>query len=236
MQGVIDLLKGSQLHPYVDHFTVALVVVAVVVDLFASLLPTRLWLRYMAVTLMVIGAIAAAGSKVTGGWEAERVWDNLSEPAKDALRWHAEVGEYLAWIIGALTLWRLGMQFFGFIARTRAIYLIAAVIVGGSLLYQGDLGGDLVFEYGVGTALLQKVSSSPAQSPGVAQEPTPIPTVYSPPPPPAAVPNPPSPPPAAAPSAAPSSAPSVAAPIPASPPIAGSPEASPTPTANSTTL
>jgi uncharacterized membrane protein len=225
MQGVIDLLKGSQLHPYVDHFTVALVVVAIVVDLFASLLPTRLWLRYMAVTLIVIGAIAAAGSKVTGGWEAERVWDNLSEPAKDALRWHAEVGEYLAWIIGALTLWRLGMQFFGFIARTRAIYLIAAVIVGGSLLYQGDLGGDLVYEYGVGTVLLQKVTSSPAQSPGVAQAPTPIPTVYSPPPPPAA-----------APSAAPSSAPSVAAATPASPPIAASPEASPTPTANSTTL
>ncbi|MGH9206096.1 MAG: hypothetical protein ACRD1G_06020, partial [Acidimicrobiales bacterium] len=78
MQGIVELLKGWHLHPVVDHFTVALVLVGIVVDLVASLLPARLWLRYMAATLMVLGAVAAFGSYETGGWEAEWVWEHLS--------------------------------------------------------------------------------------------------------------------------------------------------------------
>ncbi len=212
MQGLVDLLKDSRLHPYVDHFTVALVIVAILIDLFASLLSTRLWLRYMAVTLMVLGAAAAIGSKFTGGWEAERVWDSLSGSTKDALRWHAEIGDYLAPILSVLALWRVALQFFGFLARTRFIYLIVAVLAGGGLLYQGDLGGDLVYEYGVGTALMSTPSPTPAAS--SAQVPTPIPTVYVPPPP-------------AVPTTAPSPAPAASA-VP-SPPVAVPPVLIPSP-------
>ncbi len=236
MQSVVEFLKDAHLHPFVDHFTVSLVLVAILIDLVASLLPSRGWLRYMALTLIVLGAAAAAGSKVTGGWEAERVWDTLSGAQKDALRSHAEFGEYLAWALGGLAVWRLGLQFIDYLARTRAIYLIVAVIGGGAILYQGDTGGDLVYELGIGTALSGKETPAPVQSP--VSTPTAVPTVYVPPPPPAspaaspAVPT-------TVPSAAPSPAASAAAmPSPAASPAAGSPEPAPSasPAAKSTSL
>jgi uncharacterized membrane protein len=234
MQGVVDLLKGWRLHPVVDHFTVALVLVAILADLVASLMPLRSWLRNMAVSLMVLGALAAIGSKFTGGWEAERVWETLSPSTKDALHWHAEVGSYLAPIVSTLAVWRLGLQFFGFVSRTRFVYLIVAVVAGGAMLYQGDLGGDLVYEYGIGTKPPEQ--AAPAQSSGSAEVPTPIPTVFVPPPTPAAPTTVPSPAPAA--SAAPS--PPVAVPpvvIPS--PAIASPAPSPAPSSpgsKSTTL
>jgi uncharacterized membrane protein len=182
MQGVVELLKGWQLHPVVDHFTVALVLVGIVVDLVASLMPLRLWVRYMAVTLMVLGALAAFGSNITGGWEAERVWEHVSGPAKDTLKTHAELGDILPWVFGVLALWRVGVEFIGFLSRTRFIYLLAAIAAGGVILYQGALGGDLVYDYGVGTALMTAETPTPAASPTVIeQQPAAIPTVYVPP-------------------------------------------------------
>ena len=188
MQGVVEFLKGWQLHPVVDHFTVALLVVGIVIDLVASLAPSRLWLRSMAATLMVLGAAAAAASNLTGGWEADRVWDNLTGPAKELLKKHAELGGILPWVVGGLAVWRLGIQFIGFLARTRLLYLFVAIVAGGAILYQGALGGDLVYDYGVGTALMNKAAPSPAAAPTVSESPVPIPTVYVPPPTPAVAP------------------------------------------------
>ena len=186
MQSLIDMLKAWQLHPVADHFTVALVLVAILIDLGGSLFSSRLWLRNMAVTLMVFAAIAAFASNVTGGWEADRVWDSVNGQGKDVLKRHAELGDYLPWIIGGLAVWRLGVQFLGFLSGLRPIYLLAAVIVGGVVIYQGSLGGELVYTYGVGTALLPSPNASPsgaaaAASPeATASAATPIPTVYAP--------------------------------------------------------
>jgi uncharacterized membrane protein len=180
MQGFVEFLKGWQLHPVVDHFTVSLIIIAVVMDLVGSLAPTRLWIRYMAATLMVFGAIAAAGSNLTGGWEADRVWDHLTGPAKEVLAVHAKLGDILPWVFGILAVWRVGLQFAGFLARTRFVYLFAAVVAGGAILYQGSEGGELVYDYGVGTALMTRETPSPAASAGASEQPAPIPTVYVP--------------------------------------------------------
>jgi uncharacterized membrane protein len=193
MQPLIDTLKAWQLHPFVDHFTVSLIVVAVLAEIVASLIPSRLWLRYMALTLLILGTLAAFGSQLTGGWEAERVWDSLSEPGKALLRRHGWWGHWLPYIFAALALWRILLQFVGFVARTRPIYLIVAIIGVGLILYQGSLGGDLVYDYGTGTALLQ--AATPIASPSVMPAPppmsaSPIPTVFVPTPTPIAAPTP----------------------------------------------
>jgi uncharacterized membrane protein len=219
MQALIDSLKAWQLHPFVDHFTVTLIVVAVLADLAASILPSRLWLRYMALTLLVVGALAAFGSRYTGGWEADRVWDSVTGPGKDLLRRHARWGDRLPYVFAALAVWRILLQFVGFVARSRPIYLVVAVIAAGLVLYQGFLGGDLVYDYGVGTALMQ--AATPMASPSVAPGPppmsaSPIPTVFVP-----------TPTPVAAPTPAATASGTSAIPTPASPPA--SQEASPAP-------
>jgi uncharacterized membrane protein len=224
MQALIDTLKAWQLHPFVDHFTVSLIVVAVLVDIVASILPSRLWLRYMALTLLVLGTLAAFGSQVTGGWEADRVWDSLSEPGKALLRRHGWWGHWLPYVFAVVALWRILLQFVGFAARTRPIYVIVAIIIAGLVLYQGFLGGNLVYDYGTGTALLQ--AATPIASPSVVPAPppmsaSPIPTVFVPTPTPISAPTPA----AAAPTGTPTPMASSAAPE----------EASPTPSSDSST-
>lgn len=225
MQSLIDMLKAWQLHPVADHFTVALVLVAILIDLGGSLFSSRLWLRNMAATLIVFAAIAAFASNVTGGWEADRVWDSVNGPGKDVLKRHAELGDYLPWIIGGLAVWRLGVQFLGFISGTRPLYLLAALAVGGVIIYQGHLGGELVYTYGVGTELLPSPNASPSGAAAASPEATesaatPIPTVYAP----SATPTPEGLAPSPSMTSSPISSPPAAAPLPSSPP---SPEASP---------
>ena len=178
MQPLIHTLKLMQLHPFVDHFTVALIVIGVLTDLVASLFPSRLWMRYMALTLMILGAGAAACSNITGGWEADRVWNNVQGPAKDVLHTHAELGDILPWVFGGLALWRLGVQFLGFLHGSRPLYLIAAVVGLCAIIYQGYKGGELVYDYGVGTAMMpMPAAATPESTPTPIETPAPSPSV-----------------------------------------------------------
>jgi uncharacterized membrane protein len=170
MQSVIDYLKLWQPHPFVNHFTVALILLGIVTDLVGSIFAARLWIRYMALSLMILGAMAAAGSYVTGGWEAGRVWDLVNGPGKTVLERHAWWGNILPWIFAGLALWRVTLQFIGFIAVSRPIYLLAAIIAGALIVYQGHLGATMAYDYGIGTALLagsQTTISSPLPSPAM---------------------------------------------------------------------
>ena len=171
MDSVVKFLQPWQLHPIVDHFTIGLLIVAVLIDLVASAAPTRIWLRYTALLLLILGALAAAASYFTGDMEADRIWNALGPPAKDVLKTHAELGEYLAITFGILAVWRILIQGFGFMAGSRAIYLIVAVVAIVTLGYSGHLGGVLVYDYGAGTALMAAApvpsqSASPSPAPG----------------------------------------------------------------------
>jgi uncharacterized membrane protein len=179
MDSVVKFLQPYQLHPAVDHFSVALLIVAVLIDLVASASPTRLWLRYTALLLIVLGAIACGASFLTGGMEADRIWDALGPPAREVLQRHGLLGKWLAITFGVLAVWRIMIQAFGFMAGSRAIYIIVAFLSIVMLGYQAHLGGVLVYDYGAGTALMASAPvPSEVQSP--ASEPTssgPLPTV-----------------------------------------------------------
>jgi len=179
MESVVKFLQPYQLHPQVDHFSVALLIVAVLIDLIASRAPDRIWLRYTALLLMILGAIAAGASFLTGDAEADRIWNALGQPAKDVLKTHAELGEYLAITFGVLAVWRILIQVAGFMAGSRAIYLIVAIVAIGVLGYQSHLGGVLVYDYGAGTALMAAAPvPSETASPGAASTSSaPLPTV-----------------------------------------------------------
>ena len=171
MDSVVKFLQPWHLHPVVDHFTIGLLIVAVLIDLVASAAPTRIWLQYTALLLIVLGALAAGASFFTGGMEAERIWNALGPPARDVLKTHDELGDYLAITFGILAVWRILIQGFGFMAGSRAIYLIVAFVAIVVLGYQGHLGGVLVYDYGAGTAPMAAApvpseNASPSPSPG----------------------------------------------------------------------
>ena len=69
MDQVVKILQPYQLHPVADHFSVALLFVAVLIDLVASMSPTRIWLRYTALTLMILGALAGNPDAPQFGFE-----------------------------------------------------------------------------------------------------------------------------------------------------------------------
>jgi uncharacterized membrane protein len=216
MDSVVKFLQPYQLHPVVDHFSVALLFTAVLIDLVAGSAPNRIWLRYTAVLLMILGALAAGGSYLTGDMEADRIWDALGPPAKEVLKRHAMLGEYLAIGFGVLAVFRIGIQAFGFMAGLRPLYLIVALVGLGALGYSAHLGGVLVYDYGAGTALMAS-APVPSENATPATVPTssgPLPTV-SVPTPEASASAPPVPPPT---TAAPAS--SIASPSPASVPTA----------------
>jgi uncharacterized membrane protein len=183
MQGLLETIQKWHVHPAVDHFTVAILILAVLTDLFASMFSTRLWMRYAALALMIVGTAAAWGSNVTGGWEADRVWKAVKDaggPAYDTLHRHAELGDYLPWVFLVLAVWRIGVQLFGFMAGTRGLYLLVAILAAVAIAYQGYLGGRLVYEYGIGTAIYGVGSTAAAPQPQATGPATPIPTVYVP--------------------------------------------------------
>jgi uncharacterized membrane protein len=161
MEKIVEFLTRLDLHPVVDHFTIGLLVVGVLIDLVASRASSRIWLRYTALLLMILGAIAAGVSYYTGGLEADRVWNAMSAPAKEVLHRHATLGTYMAVVFGVLAVWRILIEGVGFFGGSRMVYLIFAVISASILLYIGSLGGKMVYEYGVGTALM-----NPAPTPG----------------------------------------------------------------------
>jgi len=175
LDSVVKFLQPYQLHPVVDHFSVALLMTAVLIDLIGSVAPNRIWIRYTALTLMILGAIAAGASFFTGDMEADRIWNALGQPAKDVLKTHAELGEYLAITFGILAIWRILIQAAGFMAGTRMIYLIVAILAIVTLGYSAHLGGELVYDYGAGTALM-----AAAPIPSEAASPAPAPASTSP--------------------------------------------------------
>lgn len=231
-------LAKLQLHPVADHFTVALLFVGVAIDLISNLAPSRAWIRYMALTLMILGALAAGASYATGDMETDRIWDALGPPARQVLKWHATLGVYLAITFGVLALWRILIESFGFMAGSRGFYQLVAILAILTLSYSAHLGGKLVYEYGAGTALMAaqpapSEASSPAAEPSssgpmaTVSVPTPIP---APAPPAEAAPAEPKP--SSSPTASSPAAP--AGPVPAHPAPSASPAAMPGPSAKPT--
>lgn len=186
MDKISEQLVRWHVHPIIDHFTIALLVVALLIDIVASILSERLWLRYMALTLMVLGATSAATSWFTGGGEARATFKYLSPAGRAVLHIHSQLGNALAVTFAVLALWRILIQALGFMARTRQVYLALAFLAVVALGYQGWLGGKLVYGFGAGTQLLLSGAQGPAAAetapavPKVAPLPSAIPTVYVP--------------------------------------------------------
>ncbi len=174
-----QLVSTYHLHPIVDHFTIALLTFGIAAELLAAaaillsrgragVLSTASGrLRSTSLILMIGGAAASVLSYFSGDAEADRLWDTMSPAAQQILSSsdgahaylsHAVLGQYLMYAFLVLAVWRVMLELSRRLERTRAAFLVAALIAAGALLYQGKTGGELVYDHGVGA------SSSAAQA------------------------------------------------------------------------
>jgi uncharacterized membrane protein len=110
---------------------------------------------------MIGGAAASVLSYFSGDAEADRLWDTMSPAAQQILSAsdgaraylsHAVLGQYLMYAFLVLAVWRVMLELSRRLERTRAAFIVAALIAAGALLYQGKTGGELVYEHGVGAS------------------------------------------------------------------------------------
>jgi uncharacterized membrane protein len=181
---VEDVTARFHLHPVIDHFTIALLAVGVLVDALSSVIaalsgnrpalfgPLSERLRRTALPLLMLGTLCVILSRLTGESDAVRVWETMSPPARGILLStvgtgqflsHAVLGTYLMYAFTALAVWRVLLEASTALKRSRIAYLLIGLLAVGALLYQGKTGGELVYDYGVGTSHTQN-SMRPAAS------------------------------------------------------------------------
>jgi uncharacterized membrane protein len=182
---VAQLVGTYHLHPIVDHFTIALLTVGVAAELLsaAAILLSRGrmgflagWgqkLRSTSLFLMIGGAAAGVLSYFSGDAEADRLWDTISPAAQQILLSsngpdylsHAVLGQRLMYAFLILAAWRVMFELSNRLRRTRVVFLFAAIVAAGALLYQGKTGGELVYEHGVGMAPMTGKAAQIGQPP-----------------------------------------------------------------------
>ena len=180
-----QLVKTYHLHPIVDHFTIALLTFGVAAELLsaAAILLSRgrvgflaVWgqkLRSTSLLLMIGGAAASVLSYFSGDAEADRLWDTISPAAQQILLSsngpdylsHAVLGQRLMYAFLILAAWRVMLELSNRLRRTRVVFLFAAIVAAGALLYQGKTGGELVYENGVGMAPMTGKAAQIGQPP-----------------------------------------------------------------------
>ena len=141
------------LHPAFVHFPIALVVFSFLADALGRL-SSKVSLRaagfWSLIAALVFGAITAA----TGYYDMIRTRGVLGDTFR-YVDFHMDVGFVLIGAVVVLTAWR----WFVYARRDRfpgILYLVAAFLVMGLVLFQGWYGGEMVYTQGAGVAAVGK--------------------------------------------------------------------------------
>ncbi len=151
-------------HPIVVHFTVALLVLSVVVHAASRLLPNgdlRAEAQVFARWSLWLGTGFAVATVVTG-WLAYNsvTHDDASHAAMLVHRNWALASLLVFLVVTSWSLWRYRGE-----RQPGAMFVLVLLVAGGSLLTTAWRGGELVFRYGLGVMALPQQATSPAQLP-----------------------------------------------------------------------
>ena len=146
---------APNIHPLIIHFPIALLLVALVVDLSALIFRKADWLKKSAVGLYVLGALGTFAAYLTGKQAADVV--SFPSASYPVISRHADLALYTTIFFGLYALVRLFLFW-----RKRdsgqvvALLLFLIAAAGYGLVQQtAEKGGMLVFRYGVGTQALK---------------------------------------------------------------------------------
>ena len=143
----------APLHPAFVHFPIALVVFSFLADLLGRLF-NRASLRAAGFWALIAALIFGAVTAATGYLDMVRTRSVLGDTYR-YVDFHLDVGLILVGAVVVLTAWR----WFVYARRDRPvgfIYLVAAVLVMGLVLFQGWYGGEMVYSQGAGVAATGK--------------------------------------------------------------------------------
>ena len=141
------------LHPAFVHFPIALVVFSFLADVLGRLF-NKTSLRAAAFWSLIGALVFGAITATTGYYDMVRTRDVLGDTFR-YVDFHLDVGLILVGAVIVLTAWR----WFVYARRDRypgVVYLIAAFLVMGLVLFQGWYGGEMVYTQGAGVAAVGK--------------------------------------------------------------------------------
>ena len=143
-----------RLHAALNDLPVALLLVAVLLDLLA-VVTKRQSFRQMGVWTMLVGTIGGAVAVLSGLQAEEHI--SHGEAVHRVMETHEQLGLITLGVFGVLTLWRIVREHrMG--ATERALSLVLSIGGVGALVATGVYGGKLVFEHaaGIPTEVLQR--------------------------------------------------------------------------------
>jgi uncharacterized membrane protein len=138
---------ASELHPFVVHFAVGLLLTAPICDVIGLLLrrePLLLAGKWMT----IIGAIAAVLSMFTGIWAHDSLGAH-SAAGEALLHLHQALGFVVAALSGPLALWRIFVKP-ALPLRLRTVYLAFMFANGVAVTVEATLGTTIVYAHGLG--------------------------------------------------------------------------------------
>jgi len=145
---------APNIHPMLVHFPIAILLLAVFMDLVNFFVPDDWWDDTKTTLLYGVGVISAIAAYYTGTWAADTVF--LPSQAQNVLNSHSDWAVWTVWYFIGYVVLRFGLHWFKMLDRK--IINVAAFIIalpGVFLLYEtGEHGAELVFGYGAGTGQL----------------------------------------------------------------------------------
>lgn len=145
---------APNIHPILVHFPIAILLLAVLMDMLNLFLPDDWWDDMKSTFLYGIGTLSAIAAYYSGTWAADSVF--LPSQAQNVLNSHSDWALWTVWFFVGYFLLRVGLHWFK--TFDRKIIRVAAFVIalpGVFILYEtGDHGAELVFGYGAGTGQL----------------------------------------------------------------------------------
>ena len=138
---------GGELHPFIIHFSVGLLLIAPICDVLGLLL-RREALLYAGRWTTLLGAVATLLS-LASGFGAEATLGPHSAAGESLLRLHKALSYVVLAVWVPVAAWRIASKL-PLPLRARTLYLAAAFTGGVMLTVQAALGNAMVYRHGLG--------------------------------------------------------------------------------------
>ncbi len=143
---ILSKTSLPNLHPAMVHFPIALLLVALLIDI-ASLILSREWLHKTAILIYLLGAAAAGLTFWSGRSAAESV--ELSAGVEAVLSRHEDFATFTLWFFGIYAVIRFLIQFAAYKRWAHAVIIVMSIAGQALLIQTADLGGTLVYRHAV---------------------------------------------------------------------------------------